>query len=182
MAGPGGTMSPGEELRLETLRKRADSLAVEQVDGVDEQRTGVLLFALGDETYGVRIEDVREIENEYTVTPIPRAPDFVLGVINIRGEIVSVVDLRLMADLGKSQRAGGGEHQPVIVVKDQTVCTALMVDSIGDIVDVSADEMEPPLATTDRAQADFISGTFYTGGQLVALVNLARVLTPVVSG
>ncbi len=164
----------------EILRRRAESLAVEQVDEADEQRTGVLLFALGDEWYGVRVSQVREIYNEYTVTTIPCVPDYIAGVVNIRGEIVSVTDLRTMMGLGRTGEPGAEQQPPLIVISDETVCTALMVDAIGDIADITADSIEPPLAILDRAQADYVAGTFYVAGRLVALVNLPRVLTPVV--
>lgn len=170
------------DIRNSILRERADSLALEHADSVDEQLTGMLLFALGEEMYGVRISEVREIYNEYLVTPVPCVPEFIVGVINIRGEIVSVTDLRSIMGLGHAPAPTGDEQLPVIVVSDSTVCTALLVDSIGDIVEIAADAIEPPLAATDKAQADYISGTIYNGGKLVALVNLPRVLTPIVSG
>jgi purine-binding chemotaxis protein CheW len=169
-------------MQEEVLRQRAESLALEQDDQLDEQRHGILLFALGDEWYGVRIAQVREIYNEYVITSVPCVPDYINGVINIRGEIVSVTDMRAMMGLGRTEAIGVDGQLPVIVVCDETVCTALVVDAIGDIAEVSAEAMEPPLAILDRAQADFVSGTFYVAGQLVALVNLTRVLAPVVSG
>jgi purine-binding chemotaxis protein CheW len=171
----------GSGLMEEILRQRAESLALEQGEQVEEQRSGILLFALGDEWYGARIEQVREIQNEYVITPIPCVPDYIRGVINIRGEIVSVTDLRSMMGLGHTVAATAGSQAPVIVVCDETVCTALVVDSIGDIAEISAEAIEPPLAVSDRAQADYVSGTFYVAGRLVALVNLTRVLAPIVS-
>lgn len=163
------------------LQRRAESLAVEQVEEADEQRAGILLFALGEEWYGVRVASVREIYNEYVVTAIPCVPDYIAGVVNIRGEIVSVTDLRAMMGLGRASAGTEDQPSPLIVVADDTVCTALVVDSIGDIAEVAAESIEPPLAILDRAQADYISGTFYVAGRLVALMNLPRVLTPIVS-
>jgi purine-binding chemotaxis protein CheW len=165
----------------EILRRRAESLAVEQNEQVEEQRVGVLCFSLGEEWYGVRVSQVREIYNEYVVTSIPCVPDYITGVVNIRGEIVSVTDLRVMMGLGRTGEAGAEGQLPLIVIADDTVCTGLMVDAIGDIAEIAADSIEPPLAILDRAQADYIAGTFYVAGRLVALVNLPRVLTPVVS-
>lgn len=166
----------------EILRQRAESLALEQSEEVEESRHGILLFALGEEWYGVDIAHVREIYNEYVVTRIPCVPGYVTGVINIRGEIVSVTDLRAMMGRGRTEAAWSHEQLPVIVVCDDTVCTALVVDSIGDIAEVASEGIEPPLAVLDRAQADYVAGTFYVAGRLVALVNLTRVLAPIVSG
>ncbi len=166
----------------EILRQRAESLAMEQGELVEESRTGILMFELGDETYGVRISAVREIHNEYVVTPIPCVPDFVMGVVNIRGEIVSVTDLRAIMGLGNTEHAPGAEQSPLIVVCDETVCTALLVDSIGDIADLATSAIEPPLAVSDKAQADYIAGTFYLDDRLAAVVNVSRVLTPIMAG
>lgn len=164
----------------EILRKRAESLAVEQVEAAEESRESVLLFSLGDEWYGVRIARVREIYNDYVVTPVPCVPDYIAGVINIRGEIVSVTDLKCMMGMGRSDVAIVGDEQaPVIVIADEGVCTALMVDAIGDIVEIAAGSVEPPLSLGDRAQSEYIAGGFYTGGRLVALVSTTRILTPI---
>lgn len=165
----------------EILRRRAESLATEHFEAADEQREDVLLFALGEETYGVRIANVREICNEYTVTPIPCVPDFILGVISIRGETVSLTDLARLLGTGTGgiHLTGDGELPPVIVVAEGRSCTALVVDSIGSIVEITAGGIEPPLAVADKVQSDFISGGFYESGSLVALVNTGKVLTPV---
>ena len=167
------------ESQLEILRDRAASLAQEEAQEDHDDRISVLLFSLGDEWYCVRIEDVREIYNEYRVAEIPCVPDFIRGVINIRGEIVSVTDLAVMLALPPAVRPESGEQAPVIVVADERTCTALMVDSIGDIVEVPADSIEPPLSLSEKAQAEFVSGQLYVGGVLVALVNLGKVLAPV---
>lgn len=162
------------------LRQRADSLAAEQAETADEKREDVLLFSLGEESYGVRIGQVREIYNEYAITPIPCVPDFIVGVINIRGEIVSVTDLsKLMGAGGAAATASEGEQPLVIVVAEGPVCTALMVDAIGAIVQIASGAVEPPLAVADKVQSDYVSGEFYAGGQLVALVSIGRILTPV---
>lgn len=167
-------------MKDDILRQRADSLAAEQTETVHENREDVLLFSLGEESYGVRIGQVREIYNEYAITPIPCVPDFIVGVINIRGEIVSVTDLsKLIGAGGAAAPASEGEQQPVVVVAEGPVCTALMVDAIGAIVQMASGAVEPPLAVADKVQSDYVSGEFYTGGQLVALVSIGRILTPV---
>jgi purine-binding chemotaxis protein CheW len=167
------------DLQEAVLRERAQSLALEEQAQVDESQVSVLLFSLGDEWYGVRISEVREIYNEYVVTPVPCVPDFIRGVLNIRGEIVSVTDPRALLGLGRIEIDEGSEAPPVIIVADGQICTALMVDAIGDIVDIASDAVEPPVAMWDKAQSEYVSGAFYTGERLVALMNLTRVLAPV---
>lgn len=164
----------------DVLRRRAASLAIEQMEVSEESRESVLLFALGEEWYGVRIGQVREIYNEYRVTPIPCVPEFITGVINIRGEIVSVTDLKFMMGAGHTESSTASDEQsPVIVVAEQDVCTALMVDAIGDIVEIAADAIEPSLSFSDKSGSEYVAGQFYTGGRLIALVHIGKVLTPV---
>lgn len=167
------------DAQLEILRDRASSLAQEEMEEQRDDRISVLLFSLGEEWYCVGIDDVREIYNEYRVAPIPCVPDFIRGVINIRGEIVSVTDLAAMLGLSSTSSLESGEQSPVIVVADERSCTALLVDSIGDIIEVAADSVEPPLSLSDKSQAEFVSGQLYVGGNLVALVNLGKVLAPI---
>jgi purine-binding chemotaxis protein CheW len=157
------------------LRERAESLAAEQQEQAVEDMLSLLLFSLGDEWYAVPIRSVREIYNEYIVTPVPCTPPFVLGVINIRGEIVSVTDVKQLLRLPASTP---GAAAPVIVVENDLVSTALLVEEIGDIVDVPHSGLEAPIATLDKSQAAFVSGSAYIEGRLIGLLDLEAVLTP----
>lgn len=166
---------PADELSAGILRRRAESLATEAEEEVSDDRVGVLLFSLGDEMYGVPIADVREIYLEYSVTPIPCVPEYVEGVINIRGEIVSVTGLARLMNL---QSAEAAQPQAIVIQDDQCV-TAMVVDEIGDIVEVAKEVIEPPVSMIGKAQADFVSGSMYVDGKLIGLINLERVLRPV---
>jgi purine-binding chemotaxis protein CheW len=157
------------------LRSRADSLAAEQEEQVDEERLSLLLFAVGNEWYAVGIDTVREIYNEYTITPLPCVPGFILGVINIRGEIVSVTDVRQLLRLSSDAPVAPS----VIVVENETCATALIVDAIGDIAEVDGSTVEPPVASLDKGQAAFVSGSVYIDGMLVGLLDLEQVLAPI---
>lgn len=165
----------------DVLKRRAASLAVEETEAGDETRESLLLFSLGEEWYGVRTGQVRELYNEYLLTPVPCVPPYIAGVINIRGEIVSVTDLKSLMSMGASeaQLQPGDDQAPVIVIADGPVCTALIVDAIGDIVEIAEGSVESSLAVGDKVTPEYVSGAFYTGGRLIALVNTAKVLTPV---
>jgi len=160
----------------EILQRRAESLAAEQEEQVVEDLLSILLFTVSDEWYAVTIDAVREIYNEYVVTPIPCVPTFILGVINIRGEIISVTDIRQLLRLPASE----GEIQaPVIVVENGLCATALLMDRIGDIVDIPRESVEPPVSTLDKSQTAFVAGSVYLEGRLVGLLNLDEVLAPI---
>lgn len=168
---------PEDLASADILKRRAESLAQESEESASEDLLGVLLFTLGDETYGVPIADVREIYLEYEVTPIPCVPDHIQGVINIRGEIVSVTKLAALMRLAGAGMAEG-ESQAIVVRNDSCV-TAMVVDEIGDIVEVPKDSVEPPVSMIGKAQVEFVSGSVYVDGRLIGLINIGRVLQPV---
>ncbi|MDO9557556.1 MAG: chemotaxis protein CheW [Coriobacteriia bacterium] len=165
---------------IDILRRRAESLASEGQGEAQVDLMSLLLFRLADEWYAIRIESVREIYNDYSITPIPRVPDYIRGIVNIRGEIVSVTDLAaLMHMSGQLEHTMDAEQSSVIVASTEECVSALLVDEIGDIVEVPANALEPSLATADRGQADWVSGSVYFDGRLVGVINLEKILTPI---
>ncbi len=172
----------GEDARLRSqdvdiLRKRAESLATEAEEYSAREMMSVLLFRLGDEWYGTDIEGVREILQEYTITPLPCVPRHILGVVNVRGEIVSVTDPAML--MGVAGNSAITPEHPLILVQNGTAITALVVDEAGDIVEAERDSIEAPVATIGRQHAEYISGHIFDGGRLVGLLNLDRVLEPI---
>lgn len=161
----------------EVLAQRAASLAQEAVDENAGDQIALLLFRLGVEWYAVRVGDVREIYQEYEVTPVPCVPDFIQGVVNIRGEILSVTDLAKIMGLGSAPTEG--VQPPAIVVNSSDVATAMVVDEIGDIIELPRGGLEAPVSIIDRSQAEFVSGSAYVDGTLIGVVNVDRVLEPV---
>lgn len=164
----------------EILRHRAESLAVEAETEEVSDRLALLLFRIADEWYAVGVNDVREIFQEYDITTIPCVPDFIPGVVNVRGEILSVTDPARLMRLG-SISFDGEIPPPAIVISNGEVASAVVVDEIGDITEVPRDSVEPPVSIIDRAQAEFIAGSVYIEGSMVGLLHVQRVLEPVVA-
>lgn len=162
----------------EILERRAESLALESIDEEVSDRVSMLLFRIGDEWYSVRVSDVREIFQEYDVTIVPCTPGYILGVTNVRGEILSVTDPALLMGLGKVSGVVGVQP-PAVVVKNTSIATALVVDEIGDIVEVPNEAIEPPVSIIDRTQAEFVAGSVYVNQTMIGLLDVDRVLAPV---
>jgi purine-binding chemotaxis protein CheW len=169
------------ETAEEILDRRASSLALETADEEVSDQLSLLLFRIADEWYAVPVSDVREIFQEYAVTTIPCVPEYILGVVNVRGEILSVTDPARLMQLGTVEPVEG-VMPPAVVITDEEIATALVVDEIGDIVECSSDELEPPISIIDRTQAEFIAGSLHVGDIMVGLLSIERVLEPVVAG
>lgn len=137
-----------------------------------------LTFALGCEEYGLEILKVREIIGYMDITAVPKAPVYVKGIINLRGKVIRIVDLRSMFDMQPSDVT----DQTCIIVVDfiheqQRVQTGIVVDRVSEVLDVTADQIEEPPHYDDRHQSDFILGIGKIGKSVKILLDIDRVLS-----
>jgi purine-binding chemotaxis protein CheW len=176
---PDTSPRPDAALDQDVLELRARALAVHEATEAASETVSALLFSLGEETYGVRLADVREIQRDYSLTRVPCVPDFVLGVVSVRGEVVSVNDLARMMQLSERPVTPGAVRMPAIVLQTGEVVAAIVVDDIGDIADIPTGSIDPPLSMAGRVQGPFLNGTAFVEGRLVGLIDVKRVLEPV---
>ena len=179
----GAVHEPPVASRLEDERDVSSYVSdVEELDGEEDGERSeldlaqVLVFRVGEEWYAVPLAQVREIYGECLASPLPCVPDFVLGVVSLRGEVLSVTDLGRMTRLSK--RADHAKA-PAVVLDNGTCATAVVVDELGDIAEISLGRVAPPLSTSDRYQTAFVHGSVDAGDRLVGLLNVDRVLEPV---
>jgi purine-binding chemotaxis protein CheW len=170
-----GLFADGSPEDRELLGIRAVELAARQ-EKTAEQTIGALVVTVEKDRYALPLAAVREVVSEYRVTPVPCAPVAIRGVVNLRGEIVSVTDLAIVLGL---RGEASVRPAPLVVVTDGSVTTALLVDSVAGIATVSQEELAPPLAVTDDAHAEAVSGSFTTDEGPVALLDTGALLLPV---
>ena len=136
-----------------------------------------LTFKLGEETYGIEILKVQEIIGIMAITHVPRTPDFVRGVLNLRGKVIAVIDLRLKFAMAPQEDT---ERTCVVVVQvlnaDQVVTMGIIVDEVSEVLEVSAAQIEPPPSFGAAVDTDFILGMGKVGDRLVILLDVQRVL------
>lgn len=169
-------MAPVEVLRI--LDERAAALAKVDEEPTCPDTVGLVLFRLGSEWYGARLEDVREIRTGLVATRLPRVPEHLLGVTSIRGEILSVTDpARLLGVHGVAMRRAG-RFESGVIVEAAGRASVFVVDEVGDIVDVPADALEMPLAGGDSLGAAYVTASALIGDRVVAVVDVERMLTP----
>ncbi len=168
-----GAPAPAEDLPA-LWRRRAIELAEapDRDREIGEVHTLVVL-RLGADRYAVRITSVREIQRVGVVTPVSTAPAFVRGVINLRGNILALLDLRVFFGL---EPATIGEGARILIAEGAGMVLGLLVEEVAEIVDVPAAEIKPPLAPAKGIAEDYVAGIAALGSQMVVLIDLEKVL------
>ena len=136
-----------------------------------------LTFTLGDEVYGLEILKVQEIIGLMRITGVPRTPDYVRGVINLRGKVIPVVELRRKFGL---ERVEDTKRSCIIVVQvargDDTVIMGILVDEVSEVVAVAREQLEPAPAFGSSINTDFILAMGKIDENVVILLDIDRVL------
>ena len=156
-----------------TLVSAANLIANEagvQAAGANE----FLTFTLGAEEYGVDILKVQEIRGYGTVTRIPEAPDFVKGVINLRGTIVPVVDMRLKFKLGK---ADYNTFTVMIILNVADRVVGMVVDSVSDVVALTPSQIRPAPELGSAVGAQLLTGIGALDSRMLILLDIERLMT-----
>lgn len=128
-----------------------------------------LTFQLMSEQYGVAIETVREINQYGEVTPVPRTPDYVKGVMNLRGKIIPVVNLR--AKFGMDSQSNTRDTC-IIVIDTQIGQVGMIVDSVKEVVDLQAAQIEPAPVLGNEKAMSFVRGMGKVDNRVVILVDI----------
>jgi purine-binding chemotaxis protein CheW len=132
-----------------------------------------LSFALGEEQYGIEILRVQEIKGYSGITPIPNTPPHIRGVMNLRGTVIPVVDLRARFSLPPRDY---DKFTVIIVVTVGTRIIGLVVDAVSDVLDIGRKELRPAPDLGRREETNFISGMAHVGERLVVLLDIATLL------
>ena len=136
-------------------------------------------FAIGDDQYGVDIMAVREIKGWSGITHLPKQPDYVRGVLNLRGVMVPIIDLRCRFGQGTTEAT---PIHIVIIVQIDALQVGLLGDRVLDIVSVERSQVQPVPKIAAAARIDFLSGLVTTKGGMIALIDLPRLLSVPAAG
>jgi purine-binding chemotaxis protein CheW len=130
-------------------------------------------FRIGEETYGVQIGAVREIVRVPEITTVPNAPEMIEGVINLRGKIIPVMDLRKR--FGSSSIQSDKKNR-ILVVDLENRLLGLIVSSASEVLKIPPSEIEPPGAVFAEGESSYVTGVGKLKGRLVILLDIARLL------
>jgi purine-binding chemotaxis protein CheW len=130
-------------------------------------------FYVGDLLLGVDIDVVQEINRQVDVTPVPNSSQHVRGVINLRGEVATVIDLRCVLGLACS---GDSRDTRNLIVHSQGEAIGLCVDRISDILTITADEVSPPPANVGGVDGRYMQGVYAIDKDIVVLLDVEKAL------
>lgn len=143
---------------------------IDKVEGAGEE---FLTFTLGREEYGVDILKVQEIRGYESVTQIANAPDYIKGVINLRGTIVPIIDLRIRF---RQEKVSYDQYTVVIIVDLSDRTTGIVVDGVSDVLTLSPAQIKPTPHFTSELATDYIRGLGSVDERMLILVNIEKLL------
>jgi purine-binding chemotaxis protein CheW len=130
-------------------------------------------YKLGEETYGINVMQVQEVLRHTEIAPVPGAPDYVLGIINLRGNVVTVIDTRSRFGLPSSDIS---DNTRIVIIESDEQVVGILVDSVAEVVYLRSSEIDSAPNVGTEESAKFIQGVSNRDGQLLILVDLNKLL------
>ena len=141
--------------------------------GKPEELLQLVSFKIGEEEFGVDILKVQEINRMMAVTRVPDAPEYVEGVVNLRGKVIPVVDLRRKFGM---ERKEADKHTRIIVMELDGKLAGFVVDAVSEVLRIPKSVIEPPPAITASVKADYITAIGKLNDKLLTLLDIEKVL------
>lgn len=142
---------------------------------VEKKEMKVIIFELMNKEYAIEVDTVQSIERVISITRVPKTPSYVKGIINLRGVVTPIVDLRERFGLEPIEM---DERTRIIIVSLEDYDVGLIVDSANDVLDIPVGIMESQPEVVGSIESDFISGLAKVGKRLFVMLELEKVLEP----
>lgn len=146
---------------------------------LDQREMKVIVFQLIDKEYAIGVDVVQSIEKLLSITRVPKTPSYVKGVLNLRGVVTPIVDLRERFGLEVKEM---DDSTRIIIVTLEEFEVGLVVDSANDVLDIPLESIEPQPEVVGAVESEFISGVAKVDKRLLVMLNLEKVLEPVKRG
>lgn len=143
---------------------------------LNQKEMKVIIFQLMDKEYAIGVDTVQSIEKLLSITRVPKTPSYVRGVLNLRGVVTPIVDLRERFGLDNKEM---DDNTRIIIVALEEFEVGLIVDAANDVLDIPIESIEPQPEVVGSVESDFISGVAKIGKRLLVMLNLEKVLEPV---
>lgn len=153
------------------------STEIEEREQVKESKELQLVgFCLGEEEYGVEILKIQEINRMLAISKIPRAPEYVEGIINLRGKVIPIINLRKRFGLEKKENS---KQTRIIVVEVNKKILGIVVDSVSEVIRLPSNTVEPTPPVISGKGAEYISGVGKIGEKLLILLDLEKLFSEI---
>lgn len=133
----------------------------------------LVVFKLGREEYGVSILQVQEIKRITEITRVPHSPDYIKGVMNLRGSILPVIDLKKRLNLPPEEYT---EETRIIIIKVEDIVVGMIVDAVSEVTTIDQNNIEPPQAVVGGIAGDYLSGVGKLDNRLLILLNTDAII------
>ncbi|MCM2675125.1 chemotaxis protein CheW [Alkalicoccobacillus plakortidis] len=138
-----------------------------------EEQMKVIIFQMHDEEYAIKVSEIQSIERMQTFTRIPGTASFVKGVMNLRGVITPIIDLRQKIGLEEKE---SDETTRILITANEELILGLIVDGANDVLDIPVGKIEPTPEVVGGVEAHYLDGVVKLGTRLFSLINLEKVM------
>jgi purine-binding chemotaxis protein CheW len=146
----------------------------ENAAAVEGQRLQCVTFTLADETYAINVMGVQEVLRVSEIAPVPGAPSYVLGIINLRGNVVAVIDARNRFGLSPTDMT---ESTRIVIIEANEHVIGILVDSVAEVVELNSSDIEPAPNVGNDESSRYIKGVAHLDNELIILVDLDKLLS-----
>ena len=147
---------------------------MDEIQRKDDVLLQLVTFSIGEEEFGVDILKVQEIIRTMEITKVPRAQDFVEGVINLRGKVIPIIDLRRRFGFTSKEH---DKHTRIIVIEINNMIVGFVVDSVSEVLRIPAATVEPPPPVVAGVESEYIGGVGKLQDRLLILLDLDKLLS-----
>ena len=131
-------------------------------------------FKLADETYGINVMQVQEVLRVTEIAPVPGAPNYVMGIINLRGNVVTVIDTRIRFNLNATEM---DDSTRIVIIESENNVVGMLVDCVAEVVELRSSEIETSPNVGNEDSARFIEGVANVNDELLILVDINKLLS-----
>ncbi len=131
-------------------------------------------FRLAEETYGINVMQVQEVLRVSEIAPVPGAPDYVMGIINLRGNVVTVLDTRKRFGLPTTEMT---ESTRIVIIESDKTVVGILADSVAEVVELRRSEIESPPTVGNKESSRYIEGVATNNAELLILVDINKLLS-----
>ncbi|MEJ2528980.1 MAG: chemotaxis protein CheW [Gammaproteobacteria bacterium] len=150
-------------------------MSVDDTDGLgSDPIIQLVTFRLQDETYGINVMHVQEVLRVSEIAPVPGAPDYVLGIINLRGNVVTVIDTRLRFGLPSNELT---DSSRIVIIESEKQVVGILVDAVAEVVELTESQIDAAPNVGNEENSRYIQGIATMGDVLLIVVDLHKLLT-----